>query len=112
MKVQTIESLRWCDVANHDARVRASCCVATNCGGDVVNHHFGFSTSKRVGWQGDFLVIPLCFKHHQEVHAGKKTFYEKYNIDPYGEAAKIYVQFLDGQYEKEEALKRLVCEEE
>ena len=88
-------------------RVRDLGCVACHSYTIVIVHHFGFGSSKRIGWQGHFLVIPLCDKHHREVHAGKKTFYEKYEIDPYAEAAKIYVRLVEGNYATEAALKRL-----
>lgn len=54
------------------------CLVGYVCTGDIVYHH----TKTRGAGGSDYLTIPLCHKHHVEVHqVGVKTFQEIYNID-------------------------------
>jgi len=104
------------NATNYHKRIRDLPCLACNSRTDIVVHHFAGGSDARRGWKGDFLVIPLCTGCHTNnndaVHEGKRSFYERTGIDPYAEAAANYVRFLDGRYEKEDALKRLVCEEE
>ena len=59
---------------------RVCLCAYTWCGGDIVPHHI------EAGGMGtkcdDTKTIPLCAKHHRELHdKGKKAFQETYGVD-------------------------------
>ena len=100
------------NVARYHKKLRNMDCTSCGCSPPCCVHHFAGGSSARRGVYFDYFIIPLCKSCHTDsddaVHKGKKTFYERTGIDPYAEAAANYVRFLDGRYEKEEALRRLV----
>ena len=77
------------------------CCVDSpleHCEGEVVPHH---TETGGVGMKGpDLSCVPLCNKHHQGIHAGKKTFEEVYSFDfnhHVKEANQAYIEHLEGK---------------
>ena len=51
------------------------CCICGDMGGPP--HHI---RSVGAGGKDDANIIPICYKHHQEVHRGKQTFERKYGV--------------------------------
>jgi Protein of unknown function (DUF968). len=53
------------------------CLIGFGCLGDIISHH-----TKSVGSGGsDYTCVPLCMKHHNEVHtAGRDMFQTRYGI--------------------------------
>ncbi len=68
------------------------------CGGVADGHHcfgVGIGRNRKTPKWEDFTIIPLCRKHHQELHQiGIKKFEEKYKINLYKEALKILAQWI------------------
>lgn len=61
------------------------CCI---CGGKALVHHIrglNIIPRKYAGGTGlkpyDVMSIPICHKHHTEIHEGQDAFEKKYNID-------------------------------
>lgn len=61
------------------------CVVNVGCRGAVIAHHWRKGTDGGIGRKpSDMFVLPLCLKHHTEVHsAGEISFAEKYGFSPF-----------------------------
>lgn len=72
--------------------IKANCClVGILCAGDTVHHH----TKTKGSGGSDFSCVPLCVKHHTEVHSiGTKTFQEKYNLDFQQERIRLLIGYI------------------
>ena len=72
-------------------------CLISGRGG-VDPHHLktvGMGRKRALPKWEDFTTIPLCRKHHQELHQiGRETFERKYYINLYKEALKILAQWI------------------
>ena len=82
------------------AYIKSQPCLVWNneCIGDITAHH-----TITVGAGGkDYLAIPLCMRHHNDVHSmGLMTFQELYNIDFNKEIIRLligYIQKINREY--------------
>lgn len=59
--------------------IRGTSCSVPRCDdGSIAHHVFPGGTAIK---GSDFATIPLCWKHHEELHnTGVKTFADKYNL--------------------------------
>jgi hypothetical protein len=87
------------------------CYIHDGCAGDVATHHI------ETGGMGmkcsDLMTVPLCFKHHSEIHQrGRITFANKYGVNPYQFALKILVEFIqqNGIKIEPQKLTRSICQ--
>lgn len=70
----------WHSKKYREAVRKLPCCIGERCHGDVVAHHIE-SGGMRIKCD-DFKTVPICHKHHDEVHRlGKATFQAEYGID-------------------------------
>ena len=74
--------------------VRGFCCAvmaSDNCDGPIQAHHVSHAGEAAVGQKvGDDRVVPLCAKHHDEIHrSGRETFEERRHVDLEAVAAKL-----------------------
>lgn len=62
--------------------IRSKPCLICEAEADVVAHHFRLKGTAGIGIKPpDRYCVPLCVKHHTEIHAyGLLTFFKKYNI--------------------------------
>lgn len=57
------------------------CAAMWDCSGDVVAHHVRLGQNGGTGIKpSDYRCLPLCDKHHKELHQhGEATFFAKHN---------------------------------
>lgn len=70
------------------------------CGqGDVHAHHVRMGSHAGLGTKpSDYLCVPLCFKHHDELHnKGEKTFWQTHQIPPHIFIIKMLGLYLSGK---------------
>ena len=67
------------------------CLVGCDCQGEVVYHH---TVTVKTGGS-DYKTLPLCGKHHPELHTiGQQTFQDKYSLDFGGEIIRLLVKYI------------------
>ena len=62
------------------AYIRTMVCAVSKCGNEqTIAHHI--ESGGMALKCSDYMTIPLCHTHHLEVHRGKQTFCERYDLD-------------------------------
>jgi len=79
-------------MAGHLAHIRTlDCIVCFN--PETVAHHIRTPWSAGVGMKSNnFLTLPMCHKHHQELHnVGEERFWKSHNINQFEQVIKIII---------------------
>ena len=70
--------------------IRTLPCLGLNCGADSGPHHF----VTRGAGGSDHFAVPLCQRHHTEIHWGRETWQKKHACDLWRECARLLSDYL------------------
>lgn len=73
------------------------CCVMMDCLGNTVPHHLstvGMGRDRKKPMLENYWTIPICVKHHDEIHHSLEKFEKKYSINVLMVALKTLTGYL------------------